>query len=617
MDEVLQKAPVIGAAVNLSAHGPVRLSAVGTRSMSEWVDFVRDSQDFDDLSRQQLVTAIYGIRKTAAEEVLTREMGRLGVITPADRDRLKFLLSDYSEYGQTLRRRAEDQAKKIIDTDRAFREKWAEERKAQVYPIANRHQINNELRQELQRRALWKNEQIANTEHQQGKSEAVADFYRRTKISDPEAEAAWYFTGPNDKRTCDRCIEIIGGNPYTQQGLIAKLASVGAMAPDAYSVHPHERHMADFRPSRGTMHKDENRDAAKGWARQMGSLQDHATGVVTEAPMPKAMPKWVETRMPANVVSNALRERVCGTKLWKWALSSATNEAGTVDCEALVQQQRGDWAARTAQEIVGGAELEPGVPFDFATEGEQVFDVHVSKAGDEPWTLSAEQHAARDQYEHEHGYVAHSLDVVLEEGRATVWHGEGVGGLAGREKIATVDMMSGAVEKHVAEWPWQRAAGAPISVSASKTITPVNTTMPSVTQFNAILDKTPEELKPMLYRYSDEELAKMKLYQVRNPDTGAVLDAGFAIKADGDMVNVCNNSGVKGLGKGIVQAAINAGATTCDHYDTPQLNGLYSQFFHEVRREPFDVSLAVPEWDYKRFDNPDIVYRELIEGLQP
>jgi hypothetical protein len=458
--EVLQKAPVIGAAVDLSHLGalPVRLSAVGTRSMSEWVDFVRDSQDFDDLSRQQLVTAIYGIRKTAAEEVLTREMGRLGVITPADRDRLKFLLSDYSEYGQTLRRRAEDQAKKIIDTDRAFREKWAEERKAQVYPIANRHQINNELRQELQRRALWKNEQIANTEHQQGKSEAVADFYRRTKISDPEAEAAWYFTGPTVKPTCDDCRTIMQGNPYTQQGLIDAIDAIGGMAPAAYSLHPHERHMADFRPSRGTMHKDENRDAAKGWARQMGSLQDHATGVVTEAPMPKAMPKWVSTEL-SQVESNALRYRICGGQLWKWSLTGAMNEPGTVACDTLVQQQRGDWAARTAQEIVGGAELEPGVPFDFIAEGKQVFDVHVSKAGNEPWTLSAEQHKARDQYEHEHGYVAHSLDVVLEEGRATVWHGEGVGGLAGREKIATVDMVSGAVEKHVAEWPWQRAAG--------------------------------------------------------------------------------------------------------------------------------------------------------------
>ena len=460
MDEVLQKAPVIGAAMDLSHLGapPVRLSAAGARSQSEWVDFIRDRYDFNDLDRQQLVNGIYAIRKAAAEEALTREMGRLGVITPADRDRLKYLLSDYSEYGQAIRRRAEDQAQKIIATDRAYREQWAADRKDKVYPVANRHQINNELRQDLERRGVWKNKQIADTENQQAKSEAVADFYRMTKISNPETEAAWYFSGPTAKPTCDVCLVVMAGNPYTQKGLIDKLNEVGAMSAESYVVHPHERHMADFRPSRGTMHKDENRDAAKGWARMMGNLQDHTTGVVSEAPAPKAMPKWVSTEM-SKVESNALRYRICGGKLWKWASAGAVDDPGTVACETLVEQQRGDWAERVAQEITGGSPLEPGAPFDFVTEGKQAFDVQVRKAGDEARTLSQEQHDARDQYARHHGYTAHTLEVVLDQGEATVWHGEGVGGYAGRERIATVDLATGAVKPAAEKLPWQRAAG--------------------------------------------------------------------------------------------------------------------------------------------------------------
>jgi len=112
-----------------------------------------------------------------------------------------------------------------------------------------------------------------------------------------------------------------------------------------------------------------------------------------------------------------------------------------------------------------------------------------------------------------------------------------------------------------------------------------------------------------LYPYTAEELSGMRLYKVRGKD------AAYALKPDGDLVNVVNASGVPGLGKEIVLDAINKGASKLDCFDGFLSDKYYPQFgFKKVRADKWDDRFAPRNWDYKKYKRPDVVYMQLEGG---
>ena len=86
---------------------------------------------------------------------------------------------------------------------------------------------------------------------------------------------------------------------------------------------------------------------------------------------------------------------------------------------------------------------------------------------------------------------------------------------------------------------------------------------------------------------------------------------GYAIKPDGDIVSVFNNSNVRGIGKALIQSAIKNGGTKLDHYDG-YLSSLYEPLgFKEVERYKWDDQYAPSDWNYERDGRPDVVVRKL------
>ncbi len=99
--------------------------------------------------------------------------------------------------------------------------------------------------------------------------------------------------------------------------------------------------------------------------------------------------------------------------------------------------------------------------------------------------------------------------------------------------------------------------------------------------------------------YPEEDLAQMNLFLVKGHD------AGFAIKTDGDIVSVHNNSSLKGLASVFLNEAKKNGGSKLDHFDG-FLSGLY-------RNHGFTDVYEVYQWDenYKpdtwNFDPVDIL----------
>lgn len=109
--------------------------------------------------------------------------------------------------------------------------------------------------------------------------------------------------------------------------------------------------------------------------------------------------------------------------------------------------------------------------------------------------------------------------------------------------------------------------------------------------------------------YSVDEYAKMKCYLVPG------LDAGFAIKPDGELVSLHNNSTQRGIGEQLVELSKQAGGTHFDHFDIPRLNEIYNAAgFVETERLKFDPQYAPEGWDYEKYDSPDVVFRQLVQS---
>lgn len=84
--------------------------------------------------------------------------------------------------------------------------------------------------------------------------------------------------------------------------------------------------------------------------------------------------------------------------------------------------------------------------------------------------------------------------------------------------------------------------------------------------------------------------------------------AGFAITSDGEIVNLFNNTNIKGLGESMVQWAVNLGAHKLMCFDD-FLKAYYEKLgFKVVKRVPWDDKFAPANWKYEIYGKPAIVY---------
>jgi hypothetical protein len=132
---------------------------------------------------------------------------------------------------------------------------------------------------------------------------------------------------------------------------------------------------------------------------------------------------------------------------------------------------------------------------------------------------------------------------------------------------------------------------------------------PDPQKFHASL--TSGKRSEMLTPYSVGELAKMNLFKVKD------FNAGFAIKQDGDIVAVHNNTGVSGIGGELMKAAKRNGGVKLDHFDG-FLTGFYERLgFKVVSHEPWNDDYAPQGWKYTPVDFLDpqqSVYAQLARA---
>jgi hypothetical protein len=111
--------------------------------------------------------------------------------------------------------------------------------------------------------------------------------------------------------------------------------------------------------------------------------------------------------------------------------------------------------------------------------------------------------------------------------------------------------------------------------------------------------------KEFLTPYALKDLQTMTTYKLNG------YNIGYAIKEDGDIVSVFNNSNVKNIGSELIKSAIKNGGNKLDHYDG-YLSSLYEPLgFKEVGRDKWDDKYASSNWDYEKYGRPDIIYRQL------
>jgi hypothetical protein len=450
-----------------------RLTGEGRQSMNEWIDRVRDAHDWSPERRGQLVQSIFEVRRDAAEQRLSTELNRLGLLSPAERERLRFRLSEDSAYMRKMRRDAERQADRIIATDRAYREKWAEQRKAEPYPIRNRYQLNAELEQNLAERAEWKTRDIVQTESSIASNDAAQQMYAESGVADPAADPWWHYVGPSDSRTCDRCDLLIAdtSDGVTRDDLDEMLAAVNAMAPPI--MHVHCRHDADFKPPRGYVRRKENREKARGWAVMNGHFEDRQTGNMLLIPPPAQPPQSVRTKFPEFVneatarricgmpVGKAMSTLRCGCRLLKWAMAAQIEDRIEMPCDAMSEQLLGDAGedvVRQAFKMRSTGKTDPlaGIGDDIAAE---IKVLRPDANGGNPRIYSDTQmRETREAYARKEGVRPVSIINVVDDeaGEMRLYARDGIGGwsISTMEHVATVESSSGRLLWHVDELPW-------------------------------------------------------------------------------------------------------------------------------------------------------------------
>lgn len=100
--------------------------------------------------------------------------------------------------------------------------------------------------------------------------------------------------------------------------------------------------------------------------------------------------------------------------------------------------------------------------------------------------------------------------------------------------------------------------------------------------------------------YTADELSNFRLFKVDG------LNIGFAIKEDGDIILVHNNEGIGGIGKILIQKAIELGGTKLDHFDG-FLTGFYRGLgFEFSSNDPFADEWTPDGWKFEpvNIDDP-------------
>lgn len=118
--------------------------------------------------------------------------------------------------------------------------------------------------------------------------------------------------------------------------------------------------------------------------------------------------------------------------------------------------------------------------------------------------------------------------------------------------------------------------------------------------------------KEYLSPYKPEEMAEFPVVHVEQG-----IEAGYAIKPDGDIVNVFSNVPGRNIGATLVLDAVARGGKKLDCLGE-HLAKLYKDLgFEEVGREPWNDEYAPPDWNYERDGRPDVIYLKLGEENDP
>lgn len=127
-----------------------------------------------------------------------------------------------------------------------------------------------------------------------------------------------------------------------------------------------------------------------------------------------------------------------------------------------------------------------------------------------------------------------------------------------------------------------------------------------VSDFINVRDSLPDELKPYVMSYTEEEYKEkgVRLFLSKSKKSG------YGIDKDGDLISVFSLPGAKEGKKAIINACKN-GAKKLDCFDG-KLPNFYKEFgFQEYDRQKWDDQYAPNGWDYKERGRPDIVLMSL------
>lgn len=119
--------------------------------------------------------------------------------------------------------------------------------------------------------------------------------------------------------------------------------------------------------------------------------------------------------------------------------------------------------------------------------------------------------------------------------------------------------------------------------------------------------------KFMLSEYTVDDLKNMNVttFKYRN------YNLGFALKPDElgyDIILFHNASKLEGMGymKYVVEYAKELGGNHVDYYETDKLKHIWtSAGFKEYDRYKFDRQYAQSDFDYEKYNEPDVVYAKL------
>ena len=126
--------------------------------------------------------------------------------------------------------------------------------------------------------------------------------------------------------------------------------------------------------------------------------------------------------------------------------------------------------------------------------------------------------------------------------------------------------------------------------------------------FADIRDATvPADKVPFVTPYSADEYKEMGAHTFLS-ESGK---SGYALKPDGDIISVFSSSGAR-EGKWVISSAIANGGTKLDCFDGFLAKDFYPTFgFKEYDRLTWNNEYAPKNWNYDKYDNPDVVLMRL------